>query len=58
MRVAIAGAGNVGLFIARDLAPAGHEVQIIEQNEEVVKRADPIDGVLRLEDGNLICLYP
>jgi trk system potassium uptake protein TrkA len=45
MRVAIAGAGNVGLFIARDLAPGGHEVQIIEQNEEVVKRADPIDGV-------------
>jgi trk system potassium uptake protein TrkA len=45
MRVAIAGAGNVGLFIASDLAPAGHEVQIIEQNEDVVKRAQPIDGV-------------
>ena len=37
MRVAIAGAGNVGLFIARDLAPAGHEVQIIEQNEEILR---------------------
>ena len=32
MRVAIAGAGNVGLFIANDLVGAGHEVLLIEQN--------------------------
>ena len=32
MRVAIAGAGNVGLFIANDLHATGHEVQLIEQN--------------------------
>ena len=40
MRVAIAGAGNVGLFIANDLVGAGHEVQVIEQNPLVVERAE------------------
>ena len=39
MRVAIAGAGNVGVFIANDLVAAGHEVQLIEQNPLVVERA-------------------
>ncbi|MGH9014549.1 MAG: potassium channel family protein [Acidimicrobiia bacterium] len=39
MRVAIAGAGNVGLFIANDLRGAGHEIQLIEQNPAVVERA-------------------
>ena len=39
MRVAIAGAGNVGLFIANDLRAADHDVLIIEQNPAVVKRA-------------------
>jgi trk system potassium uptake protein len=39
MRVAIAGAGNVGLFIASDLRAADHEVLIIEQSPAVVKRA-------------------
>jgi trk system potassium uptake protein len=45
MRVAIAGAGNVGLFIANDLRGAGHEVQLIEQNPAVVERAIAADGV-------------
>jgi trk system potassium uptake protein TrkA len=45
MRVAIAGAGNVGLFIANDLASAGHEVQLIEQNPDVVQRSDAAEGV-------------
>jgi len=45
MRVAIAGAGNVGLFIANDLVSAGHEVQLIEQNQAVVDRADADAGV-------------
>ena len=36
MRVAIAGAGNVGLFIANDLRAAGHEVLLIEQDPAVV----------------------
>jgi trk system potassium uptake protein TrkA len=45
MRVAIAGAGNVGLFIANDLVNAGHEVQLIEQNPDVQARAHSDPGV-------------
>ena len=45
MRVAIAGAGNVGLFIANDLHATGHEVQLIEQNPAVVERAVAAEGV-------------
>jgi trk system potassium uptake protein TrkA len=45
MRVAIAGAGNVGLFIANDLRAGGHEVQLIEQNPAVVERAVADEGV-------------
>ena len=45
MRVAIAGAGNVGLFIANDLCAAGHDVVLIEQNPSVVERAVAADGV-------------
>jgi len=45
MRVAIAGAGNVGLFIANDLEATGHEVQLIEQNPAVVERAAAAEGV-------------
>jgi trk system potassium uptake protein len=45
MRVAIAGAGNVGLFIANDLRGAGHDVQLIEQEPEVAHRASAVPGV-------------
>ncbi len=45
MRVAIAGAGNVGSFIANDLYAAGHEVLLIEQQPEVKDRAEVADGV-------------
>jgi trk system potassium uptake protein TrkA len=45
MRVAIAGAGNVGTFIANDLAGTGHEVLLIEQNENVVSRLATEDHV-------------
>jgi trk system potassium uptake protein len=45
MRVAIAGAGNVGLFIANDLHATGYEVQLIEQNPVVVERAVAAEGV-------------
>jgi len=38
MRVAIAGAGNVGTYIAADLKEAGHEVMVIEQNPDLVTR--------------------
>jgi trk system potassium uptake protein TrkA len=41
MRVAIAGAGNVGQFIANDLAAGGHDVLIIEQDPSVVARSSP-----------------
>ena len=45
MRVAIAGAGNVGLFIANDLAGTGHEVQLVEQNPSVAERLALAEGV-------------
>ncbi len=38
MRVAIAGAGNVGTYIATDLKEAGHDVMIIEQDRDLVSR--------------------
>jgi len=39
MRVAIAGAGNVGQHVAASLQRTGHEVLVIEQNQGVVDRA-------------------
>ena len=41
MKVAVAGAGNVGQFIANDLAEAGHEVLLLEQDPGVVSRSAP-----------------
>ena len=41
MRVAIAGAGNVGRHIASDLRDAGHEVLLIEQDPDLVGRLRP-----------------
>jgi trk/ktr system potassium uptake protein len=38
MKVAIAGAGNVGTYIAEDLKNAGHEVLLIEENADLVNR--------------------
>ena len=38
MKVAIAGAGRVGVAIAGDLHAAGHEVLLIEQDPDVVAR--------------------
>ena len=38
MRVAIAGAGNVGTFIAADLKEAGHEVILIERDTDLVSK--------------------
>ena len=45
MRVAIAGAGAVGLYIADDLHAAGHEVLLIEQQPAVRERAVTAEGV-------------
>jgi len=41
MRVGIAGAGNVGLFIANDLAAKGNDVVLIEQDPAVAARIEP-----------------
>jgi trk system potassium uptake protein TrkA len=38
VKVAIAGAGNVGTYIATDLTEAGHDVMIIEQDRDLVGR--------------------
>jgi trk system potassium uptake protein TrkA len=45
MRVAVAGAGAVGLFIANDLQSTGHDVLLIEQKPEVKERSETVDGV-------------
>jgi trk system potassium uptake protein TrkA len=45
MRVAIAGAGAVGLYIADDLYSAGHEVLLIEQQPAVRERSIVAEGV-------------
>ncbi len=41
MKVAIAGAGNVGTYIAADLKEAGHSVLLIEQDANLVERLSP-----------------
>jgi len=45
MLVAIAGAGNVGLFIANELIDGGNEVLLIENDLEVVKRIPAREGI-------------
>lgn len=37
IRIAIAGAGNVGSFVAKDLTSKGHDVVLIEQSEDTVE---------------------
>jgi trk system potassium uptake protein len=37
LRIAIAGAGNVGQYVAKDLLARGHEVTVIEQNKDLVE---------------------
>jgi trk system potassium uptake protein len=41
MKIAIAGAGAVGMYISADLAKAGHEVHLLEMNPEVVAKESP-----------------
>ena len=53
MKVAIAGAGNVGQFIANDLAMAGHEVLILEQDPGVVSRSSPTLSGPRGDGGSI-----
>jgi trk system potassium uptake protein TrkA len=49
MKVAIAGAGNVGTSIASDLHEAGHEVLIIEQDSDLVARLRSTIGITWFE---------
>jgi trk/ktr system potassium uptake protein len=39
VRVVVAGAGNVGRFLAADLTERGHDVTVVEQSAEVFQRA-------------------
>jgi Trk K+ transport system NAD-binding subunit len=41
MKVAIAGAGNVGVSVAQDLCAGGHDVLLIESDTELVARLGP-----------------
>jgi trk/ktr system potassium uptake protein len=45
MRVAVAGAGNVGGFIANALVENGHEVLLLEGNPSVAAKLQPLDGI-------------
>lgn len=36
MRIAIAGAGNVGFYVAADLRAKGHDITLIEQSKELI----------------------
>src|ERR1700730_7254584 len=49
MKVAIAGAGNVGCSIATDLQNAGHEVLLIEQDPDLVAKLRPTINVVLFE---------
>ena len=44
MRVLIAGAGEVGFRVGRDLVFRGHEVTMIDSNATAVKRAQTLDA--------------
>jgi trk system potassium uptake protein TrkA len=45
MKVAVAGAGKVGRFLAEDLASGGHEVLLIEKNPTLVASIEAVVGV-------------
>jgi trk system potassium uptake protein len=41
IRIAVAGAGNVGSFVAQDLSAKGHDIVVIEQNQAVIDIVRP-----------------
>ncbi len=45
MKVAIAGAGNVGIFLAEDLAAGGHDVLLIDKSPDLISKLTPRAGV-------------
>ncbi|HTV11694.1 MAG TPA: TrkA family potassium uptake protein [Acidimicrobiales bacterium] len=50
MKVVIAGAGNVGTFLAGDLRRAGHEVLVIEIDPDVASRWGALDVPVVVRD--------
>lgn len=42
MRIAVAGAGNVGRYVSGDLKAKGHDIVLIEQNRELVETLKPV----------------
>ena len=51
MRVAIAGGGNVGSYIAGELVGNGHDVLLLEKSPDVAARLDKVPGVeIRVAD--------
>jgi trk system potassium uptake protein len=41
IRIAVAGAGNVGSFVAEDLSAKGHDIVVIEQDPAVIEIVKP-----------------
>jgi trk system potassium uptake protein TrkA len=52
VKIAIAGAGNVGTYIAADLQTAGHEILLIEQDFELVNRTQPLMPDVKIHVGD------
>ena len=52
MKVIIAGAGSVGRYMAGQLADAGHEVTLLDQDPMVRQRHRALDGRVRWETGD------
>jgi trk system potassium uptake protein TrkA len=51
LKVAVAGAGNVGTFIANALVENGHQVLVLENSPAVVAKIPPTEGIeVRLGD--------
>ena len=55
MRVLIAGAGEVGFRVGRDLVFRGHEVTMIDSSTAAVKRAQTLDA--QVFQGNAAVSY-
>lgn len=52
MQIVIVGCGNVGRFLAKRLSKEGHNITLIDKNEEVVHYiVDEIDAIAFLGDG-------
>jgi trk system potassium uptake protein TrkA len=45
MKVAIAGAGKVGIFLSSDLAAGGHDVLLIDKSPDLIAKLSSVPGV-------------